>query len=391
MHSSRSAGFALAAASAALLFAWPFCMALRHSTKASRNAWNHEWCIHEIDGEEYRTAPNGRHQRQLGVIDAVIVPGISGLGNNLFQVAAAVFYAETYGARIVLDAASPVLRWGTAGYTNRDKTRRSLRGRRLSYFDTLFHSPNLCWITDAAVSDGAGSVVDTWPGPVTRVNNDYAANRFVPLQGTSNAPRLGAANKTTLHLTGFHQHRDLFLPALPRLPFYLNLDAGLYTRALLRTRYGLYRGQHHAIMLGVRRGADFAHMTKVGVGAYERALRAVFETRASHATPWTLVILADTDVSDMHLGERASAIASDVSAGHTVRTVIVAEDDITQMHAGLVCDYFILSESTFHYWIAVLREVVPPRRQGVQVVVFENTDLTNRSLALDGWTRLPYE
>jgi len=38
----------------------------------------------------------------------------------------------------------------------------------------------------------------------------------------------------------------------------------------------------------------------------------------------------------------------------------------------------------------VLRGVVPPRRLGVQVVVFEGTDLTDRPLALEGWTRLPY-
>jgi hypothetical protein len=309
----------------------------------------------------------------------VVVSGISGLGNNLFQVAAAVYYAETYGFSIGLDATSPTLLWGTAGLTNRDKGRRSLRGRKLSYLDTIFRSARLrqVWV---GAGEGRGESSN-----LLTVHNDYTAGRFVPLGSAVNG-----SSTTSLHLTGFNQHRDLFLPILPRLPAYLNLDAGLWTRALLRTRYGLRPGhQRHAIMLGVRRGADFAHMTKVGMTAYERGLRAVFETRAGHATPWTLVVLADTDVGDMRLAERASTIAAE-HGPHTVRTVIIADDDVTQLHAGLACDHFILSESTFHYWIAVLRGVVPPRRPGVQVVVFEGTDLTDRPLALDAWTRLPY-
>jgi len=241
--------------------------------------------------------------------------------------------------------------------------------------------------------DGGGTpntVVDSLPGPVTVVHNDYTANRFVPRVDDAVIGPTNTTQPTALHLTGYNQHRDLLTPALPHLPAYLNLDPGFYTRALLKTRYDLRRGQRHAIMLGVRRGQDFAHMTKIGMAAYERGLRTVFETRTGHATPWTLVVLADTDVSDLRLAERASAIAADVSPHHTVRTVVIAEDDVTQLHAGLTCDHLILSESTFHYWIAVLRGVVPPRQSGVQVVVFEDTDLTNRPLALDGWTQLPY-
>lgn len=318
-------------------------------------------------------------------IDAVIVSGISGLGNNLFQVAAAVYYAQAYGATVVLDGSSSTLRWGTATFTNRDKARRSLRGRRLSYLDTVLASPKLCvWQGQG----GDAPAASDWPAPVTRVHVDYTADRFVPPLLNPSPSNSTAA--TTLHLTGFHQHRDLFLPALPHLASYLNLDAGFHTRALLKTRYGLHRGQRHAIMLGVRRGDDFAHMTKVGIVAYERGLRTIFETRAGHATPWTLVVLADTDVSGLRLADRASTIAAAVSPHHTVRTVVITEDDITQLHAGLTCDHFILSESTFHYWIAVLRGIVPPRRPGVQVVVFEDTDLTNRPLALEGWVRLPY-
>ena len=337
-------------------------------------SWPSAWRLHHHSWAQVKG-----HQADAASPGTVIISGISGLGNNLFQVVATVYYAETYNYSIVLDATSPTLRWGTAGFTNRDKARRSLRGRKLSYLDTIFRSAKLRHARAGAEDASGGS------SSLLTVHNDYTAGRFVPPGSAANG-----SSTTSLHLTGFNQHRDLFLPILPDLPAYLNLDAGLYTRTLLRTRYGLNPGrQRHAIMLGVRRGADFAHMTKVGVAAYERGLRAVFETRTGHATPWTLVVLADTDVGDMRLAERASIIAAEYGP-HTVRTVTIAEDDITQLHAGLACDHFILSESTFHYWIAVLRGVVPPRRPSVQVVVFEGTDLTDRPLALDGWTRLPY-
>ena len=158
----------------------------------------------------------------------VFVSGISGLGNNLFQVAAAVYYAETYGFRVVLDASSPTLRWGTAGFTNRDKARRSLLGAKLSYLDTLFRSPKLKQQWPVGNGTDALAGLTGLPG-VTTVHNDYAAARYVPRQearpGTSGLP------SPNLHLTGFHQHRDLFLPTLARLPAYLNLDADWATRA----------------------------------------------------------------------------------------------------------------------------------------------------------------
>jgi len=44
------------------------------------------------------------HQPDAASPGSVIVSGVSGLGNNLFQIAAAVFYAETYGFNIFLRA-----------------------------------------------------------------------------------------------------------------------------------------------------------------------------------------------------------------------------------------------------------------------------------------------
>ena len=63
----------------------------------------------------------------------------------------------------------------------------------------------------------------------------------------------------------------------------------------------------------------------------------------------------------------------------------VVEDDITQIYLGRLCSHFILSESTFHLWIAYLCNSVNKK-----VIVFKNTDITNRNLFLDDWIHIDY-
>ena len=56
---------------------------------------------------------------------------------------------------------------------------------------------------------------------------------------------------------------------------------------------------------------------------------------------------------------------------------IVNETDIDQFYVGLQCNHFIIGESTFHYWIALLKTIKDPKSK---VYVFNNTDITNRNL-----------
>ena len=64
----------------------------------------------------------------------------------------------------------------------------------------------------------------------------------------------------------------------------------------------------------------------------------------------------------------------------------VNEKDIVQFYFGLACKNYILSESTFHLWIAYLASV----KYDKKVIVFNNTDITNRNLALDNWIKIDY-
>ena len=64
---------------------------------------------------------------------------------------------------------------------------------------------------------------------------------------------------------------------------------------------------------------------------------------------------------------------------------IVDENDIYQIYAGLMCKHYILSESTFHLWISYLGTINDDNKK---VIIFNNTDITNRNLSLDNWIKI---
>jgi hypothetical protein len=45
------------------------------------------------------------------------------------------------------------------------------------------------------------------------------------------------------------------------------------------------------------------------------------------------------------------------------RITVVNEDDITQIYAGMLCSHFILSESTYHYIIALFACIQNPLKE----------------------------
>ena len=49
--------------------------------------------------------------------------------------------------------------------------------------------------------------------------------------------------------------------------------------------------------------------------------------------------------------------------------------------------HYVLSESTFHLWIAYLGTV---DRTDKQVIVFNNTDITKRPLSFKHWRHIDY-
>jgi hypothetical protein len=61
----------------------------------------------------------------------------------------------------------------------------------------------------------------------------------------------------------------------------------------------------------------------------------------------------------------------------SLNIIYVNEDDISQIYVGLMCNHFILSDSTYHWWIAFLKW---SQDNSVSVYAFNDTDTTNRCL-----------
>jgi len=431
---------------------------------------------------------------------AVIVRGVrsgsTGLGNTLFQIATAVYYAKKFGFDVFLDSSSPTILWGTSALTNRDQTRKGREGVRLSYLHTIFSSKKLRLapldrcndyinkVTARTMEDGnnrglrepgnssaaEGQRRDDVDGSallsanldaLVVVHNDYTGNFYIP-QASSSRGQGGANKKRThflpyrraaelsmpstliLEISGYCQNLSLFLPVLDVIPDYLTLSDP-YAENKLRETYDIEakwktesakkfnarsrllqkkkilhknkmreqgvveasklhastdeRNLNTNILVGVRWGSDFSHMKKVTMVSYERALNHLIRNAPrdiGKLAEWKLVVLADVSASKLC---GFQDLARSLSQRHTTRVevVIVEEDDITQLQAGLACDRFVLSESTFHLWIALLRTALgqgsKPRLSAVtpsNVVVFEDTDVTDRGLVLEGWTKLPY-
>ena len=127
------------------------------------------------------------------------------------------------------------------------------------------------------------------------------------------------------------------------------------------------------IMLGIRIGDDFKHMTKITSNSYKKALNNLVNEEDDN---YNLLIISDSQNIDKMLDFNIKG-----------RVIYINEDDITQINAGLLCENFILSESTFHYWIAFLKNSF---NKNINVVCFNNTDLTNRNLVLNNWIKIDY-
>jgi len=268
-----------------------------------------------------------------------------GLGNNLCQLATAIHYAKKYNAIIILNSGSDGILWGTS-QLYRDRIEKNANHQSVPYTQTIFSR-----LPHRSLEPATGPTSETffyeYDGPLRKL------------------PRA----ITTLQIQGLCQNKDLYEDVIPDLPFYLHLEDSA-RQDLLWQKYGLRRNQTHNVMISLRIGLDFAHMVKVNHASMKKAIKVAVEEGSCR-----LVVISDNDdIGDWR----------DVLKGHPF--VVVVEDDITQFYAGLCCSKIILGESTYHYWIALCRTALFP--QHTQVYVFHNTDLTNRNLSLDTWTRL---
>jgi hypothetical protein len=278
----------------------------------------------------------------------VLVKGVGGIGNSLFQIATAIYYVEKYNYKLVLDDSSSPLHIGTANFTNRCRAK-SCNGINISYKNTILNKLTYRNCSDINSNN------------YKNIFNDYTDNLTIPTE-----------NDTTIIISGHCQNVNLFYEIKDKIFNYLNLLDNNNVD-YIKNKYNINNNNKN-IMLGIRIGDDFKHMTKITKNSYERALSCLVDSNENN---YNLIIIADINQ------DYKKMIDFEIKG----RIILVDEDDITQLNAGLLCNNFILSESTYHYWIAFLKNCIDV---DTKVVCFKNTDITNRNLSLNNWITIDY-
>ena len=266
---------------------------------------------------------------------AIYVGGTGGLGNSLFQIATAIYYKEKYGGSIHLNANNRSFLYADSLVRGRQQKR---KGKDVTYRESIFKH-----LSYREVSNGCEIV-----------ENGHTANKIVP--------------QRNILIKGWCQNLDLFQEYLHKMPEYLNLTDATITNYIR----GKYSNIETGVMIGLRAGDDWRHMTGISRGSYINALEAL---KSAGIDIGNLFIVSDVDDA----WDKRFDLQNEYPA-----TVII-EDDITQVYFGLMCQHYILSESTFHLWIAYLGTI---DREDKKVVVFKDSDITRSPLSLNNWMKV---
>lgn len=278
----------------------------------------------------------------------VYIDGISGLSNNIFQVFTAVHYAEKYNAKIILNNTSNVLHYGTSDKFGRNISRR-VNGVKQSYLNTILNKFD-------AVSNTSDKTHVLY--------NDCFTTNKIELNNSD----------IKLFISGYCQNIELFYEYGNKLFNYLNLsDESIHE--YVSNKYPM-NSSNKNIMLGVRIGDDFKG-TKITKNSYTHALKTLINSEDEDK--YHIYVLADVPNDWKNM----------IDESYLPNVTFVNEDDIVQIYVGLRCNHFICSESTYHYIISFLAHL---KDQSKKVLIFEDTDITNRCLSniLTEWIRIKY-
>ena len=270
----------------------------------------------------------------------IYVNGKAGLGNSLFQIGTAIYYKETFGGTILIKN-NNTLKFGTSNKFGKNKCIKK-EGENFPYTNTILNKFKYYKkIKDHSV-----------------IHNDYTNNKCIPSRN--------------ILISGYCQNIYLFKDYLHKIPRYLNLE----DPTIINYIKSKYKNIEQGIFIGLRVGKDFRRMKKITRNSYRNALK---KLKSMKINIDSLFIVSDVNnawSTKFNLQERYPATS-------------INENDIFQIYAGLMCKHYILSESTFHLWIAYLGTI--NKNTNKKVIVFKNTDMTNHPLSMNEWTRVSYK
>jgi len=175
-----------------------------------------------------------------------------------------------------------------------------------------------------------------------------------------------------LLIESFQQHVDLFLAHLNKFSTYLAVnDERILHLLIAKYAKGDIAYFKNCVCVGLRRGQDFKGKSRLTNVALNRAKKEHFPNNN---------VLLISDVKTVAKTVDGVDIAFDYT--------LVDEVDMIQFHLARLCPNMILSDSTFHVWMAYFMQ--DTFGMDSKVVCFKLTDVTNRHLALPNWIQMNY-
>jgi hypothetical protein len=269
----------------------------------------------------------------------IYIEGEGGLGNCLYQLAVALWYKETYSYynyKIICKRSHQML-MGTSNQFERKKYLTDDSQNPVTYEKSIFKNLEF---TD---KKHKGKII----------HNDYTDTKIIALG-------------QDLVIKGYNQHRNLFKDILPTLKTLLTFSIPFNLGAIGLTTEQL----QHAVCIGVRLGNDWRN--KYTSESYKNAIETLKKEGASIDT---LIVISDVD----NIKEKGIYLEYPY--------IEVNVPDVLQFQLALECGHYILSESTFHAWIAYLGCVNNPNKK---VVCFKDSDLCKRNLTMESWIQIDY-
>lgn len=270
-------------------------------------------------------------------VTCIFSPGM-GLGNSLFVIASGIYYCENHHYKLQIVKENPAL-FGTSCKFDKHVCY-TINGKDIPYTDTIFSKLK---------------VIDSIDDSTEKIYNNYTNN-------------ININPSDHIIISGLNQNLELFNSVTDAIPKYLNFD-DMHIKNYILEKYG---NIENSTCIGVRRGSDFSHMTKLTKTSYQKAIDYLNNKQQSN----TFYVISDTPTSNFFNGITESLIE-------------VNEPDIIQIYFGLMCRNYVLSESTFHLWIAYLGTAFG-KNLDKTVVCYNDTDITSRNLNLNNWIKIDY-
>jgi hypothetical protein len=242
------------------------------------------------------------------------------------------------------------LQFGTA-LLGRDKAVKDADGNPVPYAKTIFKKFRF---------------VDEIPADAQVFSNSYGADYDEWRQ----------PDAQSLLVTGYNQHRDM-LNFAKNSAAWLSVDEKSFL-TLLTTKYagGDVKNFRNCVIVCIRRGEDFKNMKQLTNKFYNACLQKHFAADA------TFLIVSDCST----LLETIAPVTPEdecllENTPHE-KVVFVNEPDIVQFHLSRLCKNIVVSESTFHAFMAYF---VGMTFSQPRIVFFKDTDVTRRNLNLANW------